>query len=485
MLGTAVTQAEAAVITVNSSGGGNYASIREAVSNAQNGDTILVSPGVYRENLEVNKELTVLSSSALSGSQINRTYVIGAVPDNAVFSISSDNVKISGFHILGDPSGMDTSQEVGLYLEGVKNCSLSNNTLILFNVGIVLNNSQGNYLNANLVSLGNEGIMLDNSDENLLSNNLLVKNKKGFSLNNSANNTLDNNTAGSNEIGVLLRMSQGNKLSHNLILKNKYGIRGKAAGSNILTNNNLHLNSIGVYLKGSSNNSFNENEFINFLNAVDEGNNTWNSSEAGNFWNDHTGADDDQNGIIDAPYVVNRTVGDIDYMPLVNRVSSGNSSEALSTRGNASLPPFNKKYPLTSQGARDKGVVVETTELGQINKSLEEGPVFLRLGAEWCRACQSMKPILDELAAEYGGKATIMSINMNQNVQLATYFEVGYIPDCSVIVGIENGEYVYMQQDGNVTTDRVRARIVGLKDKEVLEKRLENALAYEEKRKSG
>jgi thioredoxin-like negative regulator of GroEL len=129
--------------------------------------------------------------------------------------------------------------------------------------------------------------------------------------------------------------------------------------------------------------------------------------------------------------------------------------------------------------------VVEITELGQINKSLEEGPVFLRLGAEWCRACQSMKPILDELAAEYGKNATIMSININQNVQLATYFGVGSIPDSSVIMGIENGKYVYMQQDGNVTTDRVRARIVGLKDKEVFEKLLEHALVYEEKGKSG
>ena len=42
-----------------------------------------------------------------------------------------------------------------------------------------------------------------------------------------------------------------------------------------------------------------------------------------------------------------------------------------------------------------------------------------------------------------------------------------------------------MQLDGNITTDRVRARIVGLEDKEVYEKVLENALAYEEKGKEG
>lgn len=484
ILGTAASQAEANVVTVNKSGDGTFISIQEAVNNARDGDTVFVSPGVYRENIIVNKELTILSHSILSGSQANRTYIIGIVSDNAVFSISSDNVTINGFHIAGDPFGKDVSQEVGLYLEGVQNCSLNNNTLILTDQGIVVNNSQGNYLNGNLVSLGNEGIVLDNSEENVLSNNWVVKNNQGILLNNSLNNTLVNNAAGSNGVGILLQMSQGNKLAYNLILKNEYGVSGQTAGSNILTNNNLYLNGIGVDLRGSSNNSFYENEFINFLNAADEGNNIWNSSSAGNFWNDHTGADVDGNGIIDNQYVINQTSGAFDYMPMVNRISSGNSSEALGANGNILLALFEKKYPEISTSNREKGVVIETTELGQINKFLEKGPVFLKLGAEWCGACQSMKPILDEIASRYGDRATIMSININKNPQLATYFDVGYIPDSSMIVGIENGTYVYMQLDGNITTDRVRARIVGLEDKEMYEKVLENALAYEEKGKS-
>ncbi len=485
ILGAASSQAEAAIITVNNNGSGNYTSIQEAVNSAQDGDTILVSPGVYRENIKINKELTILSNPILSGSQINRIYVIGAGPDNAIFSVNSSNVTISGFHIAGVFSRKDIYNEVGLYLEGVRNCSLSNNTLMLNDLGIVLNNSQGNYVNGNLVSLGSEGIILDNSKENVLSNNLVVKNNQGILLNNSVNNTLVNNTAGSNEVGVFLQTSQGNKLVYNLILKNEYGIHCQAAGSNILTNNNLYINGIGVYLRGSSNNSFYENEFINFLNAVDEGNNVWNSSSAGNFWDNYTGADVDENGIIDTQYVINQTTGAIDYMPMVNRISSGNSSEALSAKYNALSTLFNRKYPVKSGNTLGKGVVVEATELGQVNTSLEEGPVFLKLGAEWCRACQSMKPILDELASKYGDKATIMSININKNPQLATYFDVGYIPDSSVIVGIENGTYVYMQQDGNITTDRVRARIVGLENKEVFEKVLENALVYEEKGKIG
>jgi hypothetical protein len=50
-----------------------------------------------------------------------------------------------------------------------------------------------------------------------------------------------------------------------------------------------------------------------------------------------------------------------------------------------------------------------------------------------------------------------------------------------VIVGIENGKYVYMKQDGKVDTDRFKARILGLQDKKVFEKVLDLALSYTKK----
>ncbi len=483
MLGVTVTQAGATVITVNNNGGGNYSSIQEAVNNAHNGDTILVSPGIYKENVKVNKELAIFSHSTISGEQTERTYIVGAVPDVDVFSISSSNVTINGFHIAGGSSG-EGRHEVGLYLEGVQNCSLSNNTLVLNDIGIYLNNSQGNLLDNNKIGLGSSGIVLSNSNENVLSNNLVVANNQGISLNNSVNNTLVNNTAGSNAEGIFLGMSQKNKLAYNIISKNGYGIRGQAAGSNFLINNSLYLNDIGVYLNGSSNNTLYENEFINFLNAVDEGNNVWSSSSAGNFWNDYNGTDADGNGIGDTPYVINETTGSMDYMPMVNGTFSGSNSEDEIANVNTSIDPLNKEYPLDSGNVPEKGVVVEINELRQINTSLEEGPVFLRIGAEWCGACQSMKPILNELAAEHGGEATIMSADVNKDTQLAIYFGVERIPDSSVIVGIENGKYVYMQENGNLTTDRLQARIVGLKDKGVFERVLNFAILHEKKGKS-
>ena len=51
-------------------------------------------------------------------------------------------------------------------------------------------------------------------------------------------------------------------------------------------------------------------------------------------------------------------------------------------------------------------------------------------------------------------------------------------------MGIEKGEYVYMQEDGKVSMDRFQARILGQMEKEVYEKLIDVALLQEEKNKS-
>ena len=87
-----------------------------------------------------------------------------------------------------------------------------------------------------------------------------------------------------------------------------------------------------------------------------------------------------------------------------------------------------------------------------------------------------MKPILSELAKEYDGKATIMSVDVDNSFEFANYFVVNSIPDSSVIVGIENGRYVYIQEDGNISNDRLRSRILGIRDKEEFKKILDLAI---------
>jgi thioredoxin 1 len=132
--------------------------------------------------------------------------------------------------------------------------------------------------------------------------------------------------------------------------------------------------------------------------------------------------------------------------------------------------------PLSSQVNPENGTEVEVTQLEQINASLQNGPVLLKIGAEWCEPCQEMKPILQDLATEYAGKATIMSIDVDKSPKLTDFFGVNSVPDSSVIVGIDNNKYVYMQEDGKVNTDRFRSRLLGLRDKQEFENVLDLAI---------
>lgn len=325
ILGVVTTQATATVISVDSNGEGTYSSIQEAVDNAQEGDIILVNPGVYKENVKVEKQVSILANTS-SENPGRRTYVLGTVSDEDIFYVSSDNVTISGFYISGVSSGGEKS-EVGIYLEGVENCSLNNNALIMNDVGISLTGSKGNFLSNNLVSLGYRGITLENSEDNQLFENMVIVNDIGILLNNSANNVLMNNTAGSNTRGFSLEKSDTNTLMSNIISRNDYGIFTRMAESNVLYKNFLSLNGVGVYMNESSENTVYMNEFFNYVNAVDEGTNIWNSSSTGNYWDKYTGEDANGDRIGDTPYIINETTGSKDYMPLINRTSSYEAAE--------------------------------------------------------------------------------------------------------------------------------------------------------------
>lgn len=114
------------------------------------------------------------------------------------------------------------------------------------------------------------------------------------------------------------------------------------------------------------------------------------------------------------------------------------------------------------QGSPKKNAVLEVAQLEQINASLQRGPILLKIGAKWCPHCWFMKPILDKMAAEYSGNA---------------------------MIGIEHGTYVYMQENGTVSTDRSQARFVGLNEtvspnETTFEKAIDFAILQKEKDKS-
>jgi thioredoxin 1 len=56
------------------------------------------------------------------------------------------------------------------------------------------------------------------------------------------------------------------------------------------------------------------------------------------------------------------------------------------------------------------------------------GPVLVKFEAQWCGPCQAMKPMIEEIAAEYAGRVTVATLDIDQNNQTVYRLGVRGVP---------------------------------------------------------
>lgn len=212
----------------------NYKTIQEAVINASRDDTIIVSEGIYKENVSITRPISIRSRSGP-----DFTTVWAAVPSQPVFKVSNvNNVAITGFTATG-------SLLSGIYLYNSNNGTIRDNKSVKNGNGIILYGSSNNTMAGNSAdSNENYGIYLESSHRNILEKNSASSNNdNGIFLSSSSYNTLtDNNVNHNTWNGIILWDSSNNALKDNRVWRNRFGIVVSGGGNNTLINNSTWSN---------------------------------------------------------------------------------------------------------------------------------------------------------------------------------------------------------------------------------------------------
>ncbi|HRH66022.1 MAG TPA: nitrous oxide reductase family maturation protein NosD, partial [Bacteroidia bacterium] len=331
-------------------GNSHYRTITEAVQAANSGDTVLVQPGIYKE-----EEIVIHKSITLRGQKES---ILDGQYKKSVLVVRSMGVVIEGFTIRN--SGYSDLQEfAGVRLENVSRCRIENNHFFNNYFGIylagsshckILNNrvegfaktetssgngihlwkSEYNLLVGNFVSGHRDGIYFEFVKHSSIINNLSELNLRyGLHFMFSDDDSYRYNIFRKNGSGVAVMYTRRVTMDHNRFEQNwgsaAYGLLLKEISYSRINNNTFSTNTTGLYMEGSNQTIVENNDFIKngwglrilgdcFDDSIRYNNFRGNTFEVAtnairsmnvfykNYWDQYSGYDLDRNQIGDIPY---------------------------------------------------------------------------------------------------------------------------------------------------------------------------------------
>ncbi|MCK5604022.1 right-handed parallel beta-helix repeat-containing protein, partial [Candidatus Pacearchaeota archaeon] len=294
-----------------------HTSIQGAIYSAKIKDTIVVLSGIYNENVNVNKHITIWGLDTGGGKPV----VDAGGTQNSAIKLSVDGITVKGLKVTNS-----TGYTGGIYITS-KNNNVKDNDAIenYYGISIYSPGSNNTLMGNNIVNSSNgygAGIYIWSNNNSIIMNT--IKNYyygNGMSVGNSKYNKIYGNNVSSNRNGIRLYWySDYNTLIDNNASNNKYGISFEDSSFNTLQKNKVTSNNYGIYienyLSNSNNNTLYQNNitenrdmFSEISNVFDEGNNNWDNGTIGNLYSDFDTSDEgcndiDINGICDSNYSI-------------------------------------------------------------------------------------------------------------------------------------------------------------------------------------
>jgi len=325
-------------------------SIKQAIGIAQNGDTILVDAGMYKEG-----NIIIQKSIVLKGINFP---ILDGENKYEIISVKASNVHIEGFKL--QHSGRSEIKDIGaiviydsyktsvinnilddtnfgIYLENSKSCLIKNNSMTAYGKEEV---QSGNGIHAwhcdSLLIIGNkikghrDGLYFEFVTNSLIWRNTSIKNVRyGIHFMFSHHDTYIGNIFEENESGVAVMFTHNIYMYNNFFINNwggaAYGILLKEITDSDISGNHFTKNTVAVEMEGCNRINFYKNSFLdngwamkisasseknaiytnNFIgNTFDIGTNgslVLNTFNA-NYWDKYEGYDLNRDHIGDIPY---------------------------------------------------------------------------------------------------------------------------------------------------------------------------------------
>jgi parallel beta-helix repeat protein len=285
----------------------DYPTIQEAINAANAGDTIFVRNGTYRENVVVNKTVSLIgenkNTTIIDGNKTGSVVKIAAnntivswltiqnsgtsFADSGIWlyhvngsTISNNIIRNNGYYginaefsvcnVTGNHVGRNKDTGIWLFRGPVKDISYVCNNTVENNgyEGIALSYTKG-VVTGNVVRNNTQyGIILENSFDSSATWNTITDNEWGIHLRDSgfaisnyliANNVVEDNIGGIDSESSVNATISGNKIIDN---KGSYGVVSHA-GYASMNNNTISGNSGGAYITGADGSTLKKNLIMN------------------------------------------------------------------------------------------------------------------------------------------------------------------------------------------------------------------------------